>query len=55
VLRIASNNRQSGTVEVSRMGKLQGLLFALATVALVALATFYFARPSTTRCGSRWW
>jgi cytochrome c oxidase subunit 2 len=27
------------------MGKLQGLLFALATVALVALATFYFTRP----------
>jgi hypothetical protein len=24
------------------MGKLQGLLFALATIALVALATFYF-------------
>jgi cytochrome c oxidase subunit 2 len=27
------------------MGKVQGLLFALATVALVALATFYFTKP----------
>jgi cytochrome c oxidase subunit 2 len=27
------------------MGKLQGLLFALATVVLVAVATYYFTRP----------
>ncbi len=27
------------------MGKVQGLLFALATVALVGLATFYFTKP----------
>ena len=27
------------------MGKLQGLLFALATVALVVLSTLYFTRP----------
>jgi cytochrome c oxidase subunit 2 len=34
------------------MGKLQGLLFALATVALVALSTYYFTRPWLPRLTS---